>query len=178
MKETAVRRARFVQIVDEANQALLIENLEFRLDVCPTWLTWRDLGRHGYSTFVKKELLAQRSNGKRSPAAARECKRGRLVQCVLGRDPNVVMQELWREISPIGPCHRVKFGMDLKCPKRRWISKRLEDRPLQLRRQVNLSDGAVAKPKPQDETGDVPSLDHIIGHHIHSNGSTRMSGWR
>jgi hypothetical protein len=58
------------------------------------------------------------------------------------------------------------------------IPKRLEDRTEQLRRQVNLTDSAVAKPKPEDETADVPSLDHVIGHHVYSNGSIRMSGWR
>jgi hypothetical protein len=54
------------------------------------------------------------------------------MQRVSGRDPNVVVQELWPEICPIRPCHRLKFGMDLKCPKRRGIPKRLEDGTLQL----------------------------------------------
>jgi hypothetical protein len=88
------------------------------------------------------------------------------------------VQELWREISPIGPCHGVKFRMDLKCTKRRGVPKRLEDRTVELRRQVNLADGTVAKPKPEDETADVSSLDYVIGHHDYSNGSIRMSGWR
>ena len=103
-------------------------------------------------------------------------RRGRLVQRVLGRDPDIVVQELGRKIGPIGPCHRVKFRMDLKRTKRRGISKRFENGTVQLRREIDLSDGAVAKPKPEDETADVPSLDHVIGHHGYSNGSIRVSG--
>jgi hypothetical protein len=35
---------------------------------------------------------------------------------------------------------------------------------------------AVSKPEPEDESADVPSFDHVIGHHTYSNGSIRMSG--
>src|SRR5713101_3862311 len=64
MKKTTIRRARFVQIVDEVNKALLIERLELRLNVCPTWLTLRGMcRRHG--TFRKKEFVVQRSNALR-----------------------------------------------------------------------------------------------------------------
>jgi len=68
--------------------------------------------------------------------------------------------------------------MYLKFAKRRGIPERLEYRTVQLRRQVNFSDGAIAKPKPEDETADVPSLDHVIGHDVYSKGSIRTSGWR
>jgi len=66
--------------------------------------------------------------------------------------------------------------MNLKRSKHCRIPKGLEHGTVELRRQVNLSRGAVPEPKPEDETADVPSLDDVIGHHAYSNGSIRASG--
>ena len=36
---------------------------------------------------------------------------------------------------------------------------------MKLRRQIDFSAGTVPKPEPEDKSTDVPSLDHVIGHH-------------
>jgi hypothetical protein len=87
VKETSIRRARFVQVVNQAKKAFPLEGFELRLDVRPTGLPFRDLGRrHGYEMLEEENWCVQRSNVPLQPRrlmigpAAVGCKRmlGRL----------------------------------------------------------------------------------------------------
>ena len=61
-----------------------------------------------------------------------------------GRDPYVVVQELGREVGPVGPCERVKLGMNLKLAEHCRIAERLEHRAVQFWAEVDLARGAAA----------------------------------
>jgi hypothetical protein len=88
----------------------------------------------------------------------------------------LLAQKFWREIRAVRPDERVQLAIQAELPKHFDAPERLENRPLEIAREIDFSARAILEPNPDAMAGNIVSLYESSNHCRHSRGSIRGSG--